>query len=141
MNLEGTWYVIASNFPMWTGGRRTEPRFIYSNVRTVGGRTCFDDTVAYMEGGRAKTIVGVDTELSPRRYQWRGRGWLRFFTSQWEIISVSADEQCLALSFSKTWVTPAGIDIIARSPAISDEAWLSIHEAIGAPALTRLGLR
>lgn len=141
MNLEGTWYVIATNFPMWTGGRRTEPRFLYSNVRTVEGRTCFDDTVAYVEGGRAKTIVGVDTELSPRRYQWRGRGWLKFFTSQWEIISVSAGEQCLALSFSKTWVTPAGIDIISRTATISDEAWLSIHGAIGAPALTRLGAR
>ena len=139
MNLEGTWFVLATNFPMWTKGKRTRPRFIYSNVRTVNGVRCFDDTVAYEEGGRTKTIVGVDTQQPDSSFLWRGRGWLRLFTSRWEIISVAADQQCLAISFTKTWATPAGIDLIARTPTLSEEAYASMLVAIGGPALTRLG--
>ncbi len=44
MRLEGTWYVLAAHFPMWTKGRRTQPRFIYSNPRTVEVQECFDDS-------------------------------------------------------------------------------------------------
>ena len=138
MRLEGTWYVIATNFPMWTKGTRSHPKFIYSNRRTVDGRECFDDTVEYVQGGRTKTIVGVDTSDGGRRFVWRGKGWLKFFVSRWEVISVAPDGQCLALSFTKTWATPAGVDIIARSPEVSDEAYAQIHSEIGAPALTRL---
>lgn len=138
MKLEGTWHVIATNFPMWTKGDRTKPRFIYSNVRTVDGRECFDDTVAYEQGGRTKTIVGVDTSEGPGKYVWRGRGWLKFFTSRWQIISVSADEQCLALSFTKTLFTPAGFDIISRGETVSEEVYASVLAAIGSPSLIRL---
>ncbi len=139
MNLEGTWHVIASNFPMWTKVSRTQPRFIYSNLRTVEGRACMDDTVEYVEGGRTKTIVGVDTqEPGSSSYVWRGRGLLRFFSSRWEIISIASDEQCLALSFTKTWATPAGIDIISRSKTLGDDAYTSMLSAIGSPVLTRL---
>lgn len=138
MNLEGTWHVVATNFPMWTKGKRSDPRFIYSNARTVDGRAVFDDTVEYVEGGRTKTIVGMDTELSPGKYEWRGRGWLKFFKSRWEIISIASDEQCLALSFTKTWATPAGIDIIARTKSLSEDAYASMLTAIGSPVLTRL---
>jgi hypothetical protein len=138
VRLEGTWYVVATNFPMWTSGKRRNPRFIYSNPRVVGGRECFDDTVSYEEDGREKTVVGVDTSDGPGKFVWRGRGWLRLFTSRWEIISVSADEQCVALSFTRTWATPAGIDIISRSATVSEEAYAAVLSAIGSPALTRL---
>ena len=140
MNLEGTWYVIASNFPLWTKGNRTQPRFIYSNLRSVDGRECMDDTVQYVEGGRSKTIVGIDTQEQPGKpsYLWRGRGLLKLFTSRWEIISVASDEKCLALSFTKTWVTPAGVDIISRTRLLSEDAYASMICAIGSPSLTRL---
>lgn len=138
MKLEGTWHVIATNFPMWLKGDRTKPRFIYSNARTVAGREVFDDTVAYEQGGREKTIVGVDTSDGPNKFVWRGRGWLRFFVSRWEIISVSADEQVLALSFTKTLFTPAGFDLIARTPTLTDDAYTSMLASIGSPALKRL---
>src|SRR4051812_34495756 len=108
MKLEGTWHVIATNFPMWLKGDKTNPRFIYSAERN--GR--FDDTVEYEQHGRTKQILGVDTIEAPNKFVWRGKGWLRFFTSRWEIVSVS--DQALALKFSKTLFTPAGFDIIAR---------------------------
>ena len=138
MNLEGTWYVLATNFPMWTKGTRTRPRFIYSKVRSVKGAQVFDDTVAYEESGRTRTIVGVDTQQPDGSFVWRGRGWLAFFKSRWEIIAVSGDEQCLAISFTKTWATPAGIDVIARTDDLSAEAYASMLARVGNPELTRL---
>ena len=138
MVLEGTWFVLATNFPMWTKGRRTQPRFVYAGVRTVRGQECFDDTVEYVEGGRSRTIVGVDTQLGPGRYQWRGKGWLWFFTSRWEIRSVSPDEQSLVISFEKTWATPAGFDVISRTKTLADPSYAALVKAIGSPALTRL---
>jgi hypothetical protein len=136
MKLEGTWYVVATNFPMWLKGDRTNPRFIYG--AEVNGR--FDDTVEYEQGGRTKQILGVDTIESPNTFVWRGKGWLRFFTSRWQIISVSADEQLVALSFTKTLFTPAGVDIISRSPKVEAVSYGAIHAAIGAPALLRLSV-
>ncbi len=137
MNLEGAWHVVATNFPMWMKGDRTRPRFIYSNPRVVEGLQRFDDTVEYVQGGRTKTITGVDTQESEgtSKYVWRGRGWLRFFVSRWQVMYVSADEQCLALSFTKTWATPSGIDLIARSPSVDFSAVLA---AIGSPALMKV---
>jgi hypothetical protein len=136
MKIEGTWYVVATNFPMWTKGDRTNPRFIYGAER--GGR--FDDTVEYEQGGRTKRILGVDTLEAPNKFVWRGKGWLRFFTSRWEILSVSADEQLVALSFTKTLFTPAGLDIISRGAEVRADAYDAIHSAIGSPELLRLSL-
>ena len=137
MDLEGAWHVVATNFPMWMQGHRTRPRFIYSNPRVVDGLQRFDDAVEFTEGGRTKTIVGVDTQqaVGSMKYEWRGKGWLWFFVSRWEVLHVSADEQCLALSFTKTWATPAGIDVIARSPGVDVSAVL---KAIGSPSLMKV---
>ena len=134
MKLEGTWYVVATNFPMWTKGDRKNPRFIYGAERD--GR--FDDTVEYEQNGRTKQIIGVDTIVAPNKFVWRGKGWLTFFTSRWEIISVSSDDQLVALSFTKTLFTPAGVDIISRSEKISDQALAAMLNAIGNPQLLRI---
>lgn len=140
MQLEGTWYVVATNFPMWTKGRRTHPRFIYSNSRTVNGRAVMDDTVAYSEGGREKTIVGVDTQVSQgsQAWVWRGKGLFTLFTSRWEIVAVAEDEQSLALAFTRTLFTPAGMDLIARTPTLDDAAYQAWLARLGGPVLIRL---
>lgn len=134
MKLQGTWHVVATNFPMWTKGDRRNPRFIYGAERDGH----FDDTVEYEQGGRTKQILGVDTMEAPNKFVWRGKGWLHLFTSRWEIISVSSDEQLVALKFTKTLFTPAGIDLIARTRELSTEAYDSMVRAIGSPSLTRL---
>ena len=135
---EGTWFVLATNFPMWTKGRRTEPRFVYSHFREVDGRETFDDTVEYVEGGRTRTIRGVETCLGPGRYRWRGKGWLWPFTSRWQIIAASGDEQVLAISFEATWFTPAGIDVISRTKTVAEETLAALLSVMGSPPLTRL---
>ena len=138
MVLEGTWFVLATNFPMWTKGRRMQPRFVYSHFRGVEGRETFDSTVEYVEGGRARTIVGVETCVGPGRYRWRGKGWLGLFTSRWQIIAATRDEQLLAISFEATLFTPAGIDLISRTKHPDEDAVARLVSTMGSPPLTRL---
>jgi hypothetical protein len=132
--LEGTWFVVATSFPMWLKGDRTKPRFSYSNIRSEGGRTRMDDTVLFERGGKDKTIRGVDTQDTgnPRRWRWRGKGWLLPFTSDWEVVEEAADGAWLVIAFTKSLATPAGVDVIARAPTLSDAQLASILAPLGA---------
>jgi len=140
VQLEGTWHVVATDFPMWTGGKRTRPRFTYSEPRTVDGRLVLRDTVTYLEGGQEKRLEGTDTQdlRVPGRFLWRGRGLLWLFTSRWEVVAEAPDGAWLALRFERTLATPAGTDVIARAPALDDQAYAAALAALGNPRLTRL---
>ncbi|MET9626792.1 hypothetical protein ABZX92_04945 [Lentzea sp. NPDC006480] len=111
--LLGDWYVMATTFPMWTSGRRTHPRFHYeplSDDRML-------DVVSYRDSkGRPKTIEGVDVQLAPGKFRWRGKGALALFTSTWQVEELHDD--WALITFTKSLVTPAGADIIARTPEL-----------------------
>lgn len=120
--IQGTWHVVATTFPMWTDGRRRDPTFTYSNLRRDGDEVRFDDTVAFVKDGEADTIRGVDTQHTTvaTHFTWRGRGWLVFFTSDWDVVALDPAGRWAALTFTSTIATPAGLDIIARTPTLDD---------------------
>jgi hypothetical protein len=123
-SLPGTWRVVATNFPMWLKGDKTEPRFTYGLESTAP--LLLTDTVSYLDArGRTKTIVGTDTERNGL-LRWRGRGLLALFVSEWTI--AGATEQSMAIRFRKTLVTPAGVDLLVRdgSGATPDPAELGL---------------
>ena len=110
--LPGTWAVAASNFPMWLDGSRRDPTFNYEVVNT--DPLIFADTVEYTTtDGEPKNVVGVDT-LHNESFVWRGRGWFRFFSSRWTVSGASDDGTIMVVRFSKSHVTPAGLDIVVR---------------------------
>jgi hypothetical protein len=111
--LPGNWSVSATNFPMWLGGERQNPRFSYEIV-SRDPLVLFDD-VSYVvaESGQEKHIVGTDT-LRHEEFVWRGKGWLRFVSSRWTVAGASDDGTVAAIRFAKSAVTPAGLDIIVR---------------------------
>jgi hypothetical protein len=144
--LEGTWHVVGSTFPMWLDGKKTEPRFTYSNVRTEDGVTRMDDLVSSIDDGKPATIEGIDTQgQTPTHFTWRGKGLLSLFKSEWDVVFLSADRSWAIITFSKTLATPEGMDVISRTKAMSDDAWnealqvIDEHEALERLApLTRL---
>ncbi len=138
LDLEGTWHVVATDFPMWTSGQRTAPRFTYANPRQVRGRLHLDDTVTYLQGGRERRIEGVDVEEAPGRFLWRGKGLLWLFRSRWEVVAAAGDGAWLALRFARTLATPAGHDVIARTPALDAAALARALAALGTPPLVTL---
>jgi hypothetical protein len=110
--LPGTWRIGATNFAMWLKGDRLKPSFTYdlrsSDPLTLG------DTVGYSTtSGKSKKISGVDHYRS-ESFVWRGSGVLKLLTSSWSVIGISADSNIVAIRFSKTLATPAGIDVIIR---------------------------
>lgn len=130
--LSGTWHVVASTFPMWLDGTRKEPTFNYSDVRTVEGHVVMEDRVAHSAG----EILGVDVQhpTVPTHFTWSGRGFLAAFTSEWDVVSIDAQGRYAIITFSATMATPAGLDVIARDAALSDDAWTAARAEIDATA-------
>ncbi|MFT3706471.1 MAG: hypothetical protein QM817_02275 [Archangium sp.] len=123
--LEGTWHVGASTFPMWLDGSRRTPTFTYSRIVTREGRVSMDDRVAYVTAsGESATIDGVDVQHAtvPTHFTWSGRGFLAAFTSEWDVVSIDAQGRYAIITFGATLATPAGLDVISRAP-LTDEAF------------------
>lgn len=113
--LPGSWFVVATNFPMWLTGRRLSPTFDYAPLGTAPLRLA--DTVGYLtRAGKPKRIVGTDV-LRAGTFIWRGRGVLRLFASRWTVTALAADGSFAVIRFSRTIATPAGTDIIVRDLA------------------------
>ena len=108
--LAGTWHVVASNFPLWTKGDKTNPTFHYG----VLGAGRLSDTVAWLEDGSTGFIEGTDVQsaTTPTHFTWRGTGLLVFFTSAWDVVALGDD--WAIIYFSSTPATPEGVDVITR---------------------------
>lgn len=111
--LQGTWHLIYSNFNMWKKDGVNNITFNYTPVQQAG-TTALLDEVKYHDNGKLKKVVGYDFPYDDSKFTWRGKGLLFLLKSKWQVEWMSADKNCLVLSFEKTLFTPAGVDIIAR---------------------------
>jgi hypothetical protein len=110
--LPGDWTVVATNFPMWLNGERLDPTFSYRLLGT--DPLTLEDDVAYTQpDGTAKHVRGVD-RWREEGFVWRGTGMLRFVGSAWSVPGVSKAGTIAAIRFSKSLISPAGIDIVVR---------------------------
>lgn len=114
--LEGRWYVIMSDFPMWKKGNKTNPAFQYT-VGKHNGKAGLRDEVIYTQKGKQKTIRGFDTprDSTNTRFRWHGKGFGRLLKSDWEIVLTDTAGQWMLIHFEKTLFTPEGYDVIART--------------------------
>lgn len=137
--LDGTWHVLESTFPMWLEGKKENPAFHYRVFASYEGGLLLDDTVTYLEGGKEKSIEGVDTPdpQDSSHLTWRGKGILKLFTSDWYVVMRAPDDSWAVIYFSSTLATPEGVDIIARTEALPPEKLAEIRAAI----LAEPGLR
>lgn len=119
-SLAGTWHVVATNFPMWTQGTKTQPTFTYG----VLGEGELSDLVRYVENGAPGLVEGTDRQsaTTPTHFTWRGVGWLALFSSAWDVVAIDPAGAWAIIAFSSTLATPEGVDIITRhavpSPAV-----------------------
>jgi hypothetical protein len=120
--LEGKWYVVATNFPMWLDKKNTDPNFNYTNFREKNGKQIFNDCVMYSKNKSPKKIKGKDKQKysDELKFSWRGKGLLVLFKSNWRVIASDKEGRWLAIYSTKTLVSPEGVDIIARKKNLSD---------------------
>ncbi len=114
--LEGQWFVVRSNFPMWVKGNKINPSFNYI-VTTKRGKEVLLDEVVYAKQTKSKNIVGYDKPVDEnnRSFVWRGKGILFFLKSRWDIVYLDKDGKWMIIHFRKTLFTPEGYDVISRS--------------------------
>lgn len=118
-DLEGKWYILYSDFPMWLRGDKRCPTFNYR----VGKRravTGLQDEVVYEKKGRQKKIIGFDTPANPGNtsFVWRGKGLLSLLKSEWEIVYLDSNNSWGIIHFQKTLFTPQGYDVISREKSL-----------------------
>lgn len=119
-SLEGKWFIIMTNFPMWLKGDRYIPSFNYK-VGKKGGEIGLFDQVKFIKNKKERTIKGFDSVLdsSGHKFEWRGFGILALFKSRWEVVYVHEDQLWILIKFQKTWLSPAGYDVISKSQNLS----------------------
>ncbi len=116
--LPGTWHLHYSTFPMWQRKGVHTVTFNYTSI-TLDGTVALLDEVKYLKQERARSVVGRDLldATDPGAFTWRGKGLLWFFQSKWRVEWMSEDHSAMVISFDRTLVTPAGIDILTRAGA------------------------
>lgn len=129
--LSGPWYVTHSTLPMWRSSRNVVVTYtpLSSSVAQIAetpisdssnlSETLIDDLVTYqkLSSDKQRTVKGVDTPHSTVQgaYTWRGKGWLKIASSQWEVLGWGEEDGGWVVTwFQKTLFTPMGIDIYAR---------------------------
>lgn len=132
--LTGTWFICYSDFPMWTIGDKHHPTCHYEIVSSSIDKSILSDEVSYIKKGKKKYIKGYDTQspFDPNAFVWRGKGLLKLLSSSWKV--TCRDEQngqWAVIYFSKTLLTPAGVDVICREPSLPIETWDLIRLRMG----------
>ncbi|KAK3371831.1 hypothetical protein B0T24DRAFT_338837 [Lasiosphaeria ovina] len=133
--LHRTWSVTHSTLSMWRTARNV--RITYTPLDAVpakkkddsssssGGRSRIDDLVEYESAdgsGGVKSVAGVDTAAAAGdsgAWDWRGRGWLFFVSSHWEVLAwgerpvagETATERWVVTWFAPTLFTKEGLDV------------------------------
>ncbi|RSL50699.1 hypothetical protein CEP52_015893 [Fusarium oligoseptatum] len=135
-----TWSVTHSTLAMWRDARNV--RITYKLLPgTTDGRPRLDDMVEYeptSKDGVHKSVEGIDTQASSTGWDWRGKGWLFFVGSHWEILgwgeATTADgvkEKWAVTWFAPTVFTKEGLDIYCdRKEGLSEETYAAIREAL-----------
>jgi hypothetical protein len=145
--LSTTWNVSYSSLPLWKGKQNV--RITYSLCGATPQDSLrmpdLDDHVESQKIGQTKTshIHGISRPVEVEglefglAYSWRGKGWLKIASSDWEILGYGPDNHAkdpndyIVTFFSKTLFTPAGIDIYTRTKAnLSDETLSAIKSTL-----------
>jgi hypothetical protein len=125
---------------MWRSARNV--RISYKSLPPKDdGRQRLDDLVEYEPSDQTdnvKSVTGIDTESPDGGWDWRGKKWLFFVSSHWEILGsgeeTTADgetERWAVTWFAPTLFTKEGLDIYCdRREGLSEATYIKIDEAL-----------
>lgn len=135
-----TWTVTHSTLAMWRSSRNV--RISYKALEPKpDGRPRIDDLVEYEPSkkvGVLKTVEGIDTKASDDGWDWRGKGWLFFVGSHWEVLAWGEEkredgetERWAVTWFAPTVFTKEGIDVYCdRREGLSEGTYSKVLDAL-----------
>lgn len=129
--LEGTWYLIQSNFPMWIKGDNINPVVNYSIVEQ-NDEQVLSVQLNYLHKGKVKTIQGYDYPHPARlnTYKWRDNRFFNLFSGRWEVRLADPNGNWAVSWYSGTPFTPKAVEIMSRSPKLDTETLEAIKAAM-----------
>ena len=129
--LEGEWFIILTNFPMWQKGDKKNPTFNYE-VAERDDVIGLIDKVKYTQNGRTKSINGFDKPLNAENtsFEWRGNGLLSLLSSKWQVLYLDDTENWAIIYFERTLFTPKGYDVICREKQPNNLIMRKIEEKL-----------
>lgn len=144
--LHRTWTVTHSTLSMWRTARNVRITYTALPPRKSDGAPRLGDLVEYESAsgsGGVKSVAGVDTAASTDSgtgiWDWRGKGWLFFVTSRWEVLGWGERplprgegiERWVVTWFAPTLFTKEGVDVYSDRPeGGSEETVREILEAL-----------
>ncbi|KAG5997312.1 hypothetical protein E4U43_002672 [Claviceps pusilla] len=138
-----TWTVTHSTLSMWRSARNV--RITYKPLPSSSkgdGKLRIDDLVEYeptdKSGSVWKCVEGVDTQAVEGGWNWRGKGWLFFVSSHWEVLGWGENttvegktERWAVTWFAPTVFTKEGVDVYSDcAEGLSEELYRRIEEAL-----------
>ncbi|KAM0264729.1 hypothetical protein ACHAQJ_000554 [Trichoderma viride] len=138
--LTRTWTVTHSTLAMWRTARNV--RISYKSLPPKDdGRQRVDDLVEYEPSDQndiVKSVSGIDTESPDGGWDWRGKKWLFFVSSHWELLGAGEEktadgetERWAVTWFAPTLFTKEGLDIYCdRREGLSEATYKNIDEAL-----------
>jgi hypothetical protein len=132
---------------MWRSARNVRITYTPLPPHSSSGAARIDDLVEYesLDGkGAVKTVAGVDTASEPGgdtgAWDWRGKGWLFFVSSHWEVLgwgerpcagAEGGVERWVVTWFAPTLFTKEGVDVYSdRREGVSQETLDEILRAL-----------
>jgi hypothetical protein len=124
-DLEGDWFIVASDQPVWTSGEKASPTLQYKLVSGSSGAVELEDKVSFLENGERGEYRGRDTQASdnPAAFEWRGTGALSLVSTRWHLAHMASDKTWAIAFYEKTFATPAGVAVISRTAKLPSEAF------------------
>ena len=128
--IEGKWYLVATNFPMWLNGKSKDPEYNYSNFKLKKDKLEFDDKVMYTKNGSAQEIKGKDKQKKAGElaFSRREKGLLSRFKNNWKVIASDREGRWIVIYSAKNLMSPEGVDIVARNKSLTEK---EIKDIIG----------
>lgn len=146
--LATTWTVSHSTLSMWRSARNV--RISYRILPPESdGRPRLDDLVEYEPAnkkGVRKTVEGIDSEVGPASWIWRGKGLLSLVRGRWEMLGWGETttekgirERWIVTWFAATLFTREGFDVCCDRPSgPSPATYERLKEALEAMPVPKL---
>lgn len=148
--LARTWSVTHSTLSMWRDARNVRITYKILDPKPTqagGGGTSLariDDLVEYEPSGKSsvlKSVHGVDTQSGSGGWDWRGKGWLFFVGTHWELLGWGESalpesegggvERWAVTWFAPTVFTKEGVDVYCdRREGLSEAAYARVRAAL-----------
>lgn len=126
-HLVGRWYILESTLNFWKNPNIIDPEITF----TIAPGKFINET-HYLENGKSKSVKAYDFFLdkSKLEFLYQMKGWKFMVKSKWRVEYFAEDKSWAVVSFDKTMISRAGIQIISRTKDLNPVVLEHIHSKI-----------